>query len=96
MSAAKHTPALQKRWKVTNHRMVVTDDPGCLLICEVFSGGIGVEEADRVQRAIAALPELLTALLKAWDYVLILGSEEEISQCRAALVAAGVDPKELG
>lgn len=55
-------PALSKRWKDDGHRTIVTDDDGHLLICEVFSGGVGISEADKVQRAIAALPEVLETL----------------------------------
>jgi hypothetical protein len=57
--------ATQKRWKRDGHRTIVTDDAGNLLICEVFSGGIGNEDADAVECLIATAPELLT-LLQDW------------------------------
>jgi hypothetical protein len=46
-------------WRDVGHRTIFGPPPGDLLICECFSGGVGVEQADANLRLIAAAPDLV-------------------------------------
>ena len=60
MAEIKHTPG---PWARAGHRQIAqvsgTDLP--MTICEVWSGGVGIEQADANERLIAASPDLFEA-----------------------------------
>jgi hypothetical protein len=67
MSAAL---VLNGRWVRSTHRTIVTAEAvgPCetrAIVCEVFSGGLGIEGADAAEHLIAAAPELLRGLAAA-------------------------------
>lgn len=53
-----HTPG---PWRVVGHRQIATTAGAGLPICEVWSGGVGLEQAAANERLIAVAPELLGA-----------------------------------
>lgn len=49
-------------WRRCGHRQIATTAGAGLPVCEVWSGGVGIEQADANERLIAAAPELYAAL----------------------------------
>lgn len=60
-------------WTLTSHRGVdysgTTADPLPKPVCEVFSGGLGIEGADAAQRLISATPKLLGVVDAAFEEI---------------------------
>lgn len=83
MATITHTPG---PWRCVGHRQIATTQGAWLPICEVWSGGVGIEQADANERLIAAAPELLEALEIAvaalWPY------SDEAKQARATIAKA--------
>lgn len=49
-------------WRRLSHRLIVADHGSELPICDVWSGGVGIEQADANENLIAAAPDLFAAL----------------------------------
>ncbi len=76
-------------WKRNGHRQIA--DAIGDVVCEVFSGPCGIEEADRRERVIAAAPELLSLLVDAVESFgphLEGGDDEWLTFARAAIAKA--------
>lgn len=56
-------------WRRCGHRQIATAAGAGLPICEVWSGGVGIEQADANECLIAAAPALHAALRAALDVV---------------------------
>lgn len=55
-----HTPA---PWHRIGHRTIAAGTgPNTVTICEVFSGGVGIEQADQNEVLIELAPEMLAIL----------------------------------
>lgn len=52
-------------WLAIGHRRILGNTPASLPICEVWSGGVGIDQADANERLIAAAPDLYQALRSA-------------------------------
>ena len=61
----KHT---QGPWRRIGHRQIATTVGAGLPVCEVWSGGVGNEQADANECLIVAAPDLLEALQAALAY----------------------------
>jgi len=61
-----HTPNAPRftlgPWRRLSQRVIVADHGAELPICEVWSGGVGIEQADANQRLLVAAPDLFAAL----------------------------------
>jgi hypothetical protein len=69
--------------------MIVTDERLPVLVCEVFSGGLGIEAADRAERLIASAPRLLRELRAAYRVLVNLpGQDSLLADIDAAIVQA--------
>ncbi len=55
-------------WRCAGHRQIATTRGAGLPICEVWSGGVGIEQADANEALIAAAPELFEALFAYVQY----------------------------
>lgn len=79
-------------WRRCSHRQIATTAGAGLPICEVWSGGVGIEQADANECLIAAAPTLHAALLAALDVIASGTTEGEINdtetKIRAALLMA--------
>lgn len=65
----KQTAFTPGPWRRCGHRQIATTAGAGLPICEVWSGGVGIEQADANECLIAAAPTLHAALLAALDVV---------------------------
>ena len=82
-------------WRRVGHRTIATGAGlNTVTICEVFSGGAGIEQADANEALIAAVPELFTAATEIYDLidsgfltvcVLADTNEDRISACSRAI-----------
>jgi hypothetical protein len=96
---------IDMRWERLGHRQIgIAGQP--VTVCEVWSGGLGIEGADAAEHLIAAAPRLRTALTTLLDIVRrmdgeLIGqvdgpTEEEyeaaLTEADAALAAAGDAP----
>lgn len=68
-SNPKQTAFTPGPWRRCGHRQIASTAGAGLPICEVWSGGVGIEQADANERLIAAAPALHAALLAALDVV---------------------------
>lgn len=95
MTAAQHTPG---PWTVTRTREISAPTPQdspvilpTITICEVWSGGAGIEGADANARLIAAAPDLLAfakSLIDAWESDGMPPPYEIAKAARAAIAKA--------
>lgn len=93
MSAPTFTPA---PWHRTGQRAIVAGTgPAAVTVCEVFSGGVGIHQADANAALIAGAPLLHTAAAEvlAWidAGVLTVGIATEDSPARMAACGRAVD-----
>ncbi|WP_079433560.1 hypothetical protein [Zoogloea sp. LCSB751] len=50
-------------WHRAGHRTIAAGTgPNAVTICEIFSGGVGIEQADQNEALIELAPEMLTIL----------------------------------
>jgi hypothetical protein len=79
-------------WLRCGHRQIATTAGAGLPICEVWSGGVGIEQADANECLIAAAPALHAALLAALDAVVSCNTDgvhdDTETKIRAALLMA--------
>lgn len=78
--AAKHT---NRPWRKIGHRQIATGEGAELkVICEVWSGGVGIEQADANEDVIAAAPDLLAAAQRVYREMatgdLTIGAMEDL------------------
>lgn len=62
-------------WRRCGHRQIATMVGAGLPICEVWSGGVGIEQADANECLVAAAPDLFAALRSA--LVVVAGSNAD-------------------
>lgn len=75
-------------WRAIGHRRIVTTVGACLPICEVWSGGVGIDQADANERLIAAAPELYQALQGALVVVAGCNADGAFNHQEGAIRAA--------
>lgn len=57
-------------WRRVGHRTIAAGAGlDTVTICEVFSGGAGIDQADANEALIAAAPELFTAATEIYDLI---------------------------
>jgi len=67
MMSTTHTPG---PWRRVGHRTIAAGSgPNIVTICEVFSGGVGLEQADSNEDLIATAPELRTAAAEVFALI---------------------------
>ena len=93
-----HTPKSPRftpgPWRRIGQRQIVTTAGAGLPICEVWPGGVGIEQADANEFLIAAAPVLYEALADLFDQIAAVGGHSPggkpftLDQARAALKLA--------
>lgn len=82
-------------WSRLGHRLIVADHGTGLPICEIWSGSVGIEQADANERLIAAAPELHSALRVA--LVVVAGCNADgLFNVQECVIRAALDKAERG
>ena len=67
MTAPNFTPA---PWRRVGHRTIAAGTGlGAVTVCEVFSGGVGIDQADANEALIEAAPELYAAASEVFGLI---------------------------
>jgi hypothetical protein len=75
-TAPRFTPG---PWRRCGHRQIASTAGAGLPICEVWSGGVGIEQADANERLIGAAPTMYAALRAALVVVAGLNADGAFS-----------------
>lgn len=93
MSAPAFTPG---PWRRVGHRTIAAGTgPDTVTVCEVFSGGVGLAQADGNEALIATAPELHTAAAQVFAWIdcgfLTVGVLADDDPARVAACGRAID-----
>ena len=93
MTAPTFTPG---PWRRVGHRTIAAGSgPDAVTVCEVFSGGVGVDQADANETLIEAAPELHAAAAEIFAWIdsgfLTVGVLADDNPARVAACGRAID-----
>ena len=93
MTAPTFTPG---PWRRVGHRTIAADTGlDAVAVCEVFSGGVGLDQADGNEALIEAAPELHAAAAEVFAWIdcgfLTVGELADDSPARVAACGRAID-----
>ena len=93
MTAPTFTPG---PWRRIGHRTIAAGaGPDTVIVCDVFSGGVGIDQADGSEALIAAVPERYTAAAEVFTLIdggfLTMGILADDEPARVAACGRAID-----